>query len=123
MDDHRLPKILLYGELAEGKRHVGRPKLRYKDSLKATLKDFSIPVDSWELAASDRSQWRRLVHQGAGIAEKRRTALAVSRRETRKARKADPPTQPPPGLQCNVCGRCFRARIGLISHARTHKGD
>ena len=30
MDDGRIPIDLLYGELAKGKRLVGRPKLRYK---------------------------------------------------------------------------------------------
>ena len=38
MDDDRIPKQLLYGELAEGKRSHGGQKKRYKDTLKATLK-------------------------------------------------------------------------------------
>ena len=38
MEDGRLPKQLFYGELSQGKRGIGRPKLRYKDSLKANLK-------------------------------------------------------------------------------------
>ncbi len=37
MNDQCLPKVLLYGELAQGKRRVGRPKLRYKDSLTQDL--------------------------------------------------------------------------------------
>ena len=44
MDDNRLPKQLFYGELTGGKRGTGRPKLRYKDSLKANLKDSKIDV-------------------------------------------------------------------------------
>jgi len=32
MKDGRIPKDLLYGELAEGKRPTGRPLLRYKDT-------------------------------------------------------------------------------------------
>ena len=31
MDDGRIPKDLLYGEIAEAKRPVGHPKLRFKD--------------------------------------------------------------------------------------------
>ncbi|KAJ7324884.1 hypothetical protein JRQ81_017904, partial [Phrynocephalus forsythii] len=31
MDDGRIPKDLLYGELIKGKRPRGRPQLRYKD--------------------------------------------------------------------------------------------
>ena len=34
MDDHRLPKIILYGELSSGLRNRGAPKKRYKDNLK-----------------------------------------------------------------------------------------
>ncbi|XP_019636257.1 PREDICTED: uncharacterized protein LOC109478886 [Branchiostoma belcheri] len=120
MNDSRIPKMLLYGELAEGKRLAGRPKLRFKDSLKATLKSLSIPVENWEDAATDRHHWRRLVHQGAD-AERRRINLAVSKREARKAREKNPSLQPPPEHKCDVCGRCFRARIGLVSHTRTHK--
>ena len=39
MADTRIPKQLLYGELACGSRKRGRPKLRYKDTLKASMKD------------------------------------------------------------------------------------
>ena len=30
---------------------------RYKDTLKASLKDFNIPTESWEQAAQDRTKW------------------------------------------------------------------
>ena len=38
MNDNRPIKTLLYGELANGTRFVGRPKLRYKDTCKSVLK-------------------------------------------------------------------------------------
>ena len=47
MPDERLPKKVLYGELQEGKRSQGGQKKRYKDTLKASLKDFNIPAESW----------------------------------------------------------------------------
>ena len=34
MEDHRLPKIILQGELSSGLRNRGAPKKRYKDTLK-----------------------------------------------------------------------------------------
>ena len=37
------------------------PKKRYKDTLKASLKDFNIPTESWEQAAQDRTKWRCLI--------------------------------------------------------------
>ena len=48
MPDKRLPKKVLYGELQEGKRSQGGQKKRYKDTLKASLKDFNISTESWE---------------------------------------------------------------------------
>ena len=48
MPDERLPKKVLYGELQEGKRSQGGQTKRYKDTLKASLKDFNIPTESRE---------------------------------------------------------------------------
>ncbi len=41
--------------------HVGGQRKRYKDSLKAYLKDFNIDVATWETAASNRPAWRNRV--------------------------------------------------------------
>ena len=56
MPGERLPKKVLYGELQEGKRSQGSQKKRYKDTLKASLKDFNIPTESLEQAAQDRTK-------------------------------------------------------------------
>ena len=54
--DERLPKKILYGELQIGKRSfVGQGK-RYKDTLKASLKNFNISIESWEQIAQDRTK-------------------------------------------------------------------
>ena len=65
MPDHRLPKHLLYGELQEGRRTQGGQRKRFKDTLKASLKAFSINPDTWEEAATDRPGWRSLTLKGA----------------------------------------------------------
>ena len=44
MPGERLPKKILYGELQVGKRSHGGQKKRYKDTLKASIKDFNIPT-------------------------------------------------------------------------------
>ena len=45
MDDERLLKKILYGEL-RGKRSHGGQKKQFKDTLKASLQAFNIPKES-----------------------------------------------------------------------------
>ena len=55
MPEERLPKKILYGELEMGKcSHRGQKK-GYKDTFKASLKDFNITTESWEQIAQDRA--------------------------------------------------------------------
>ena len=56
MPDERLSKKVFYGELQEGKRTQGGQKKHYKDTRKASLKDFDIPMVSWEQTAKERSK-------------------------------------------------------------------
>ena len=84
MPDHRIPKKLLFGELQDGKRALGAPKKRFKDTLKASLKAFGINPASWEQAAADRSKWRAAVHCGARQHESSRKLAAETRRQERK---------------------------------------
>ena len=121
MPDHRLPKRLLYGELQHGKRSQGGQKKRFKDTLKVSLKAFDINHDTWEQTAQDRGVWRSAVHTGAKIHEANRIAAAVQRRQTRKNSANNP--LPPATIPCPHCPRTFRARIGLISHLRTHRAQ
>ena len=122
MSDERLPKKILFGELEVGKRsHSGQQK-PYKDTLKAFLKDFNIPTESWEQIAQDRTMWRGLIKRGAGEYEAKRISEAEQKRAQRKAiAKASPTELSSSGLSCPICNRQFRAQIGLISHLRTHK--
>ena len=57
MPDERLPKKVFYGELQKAKRSQSGQKKRYKDTLKASLKDFDIPIGSWEQTTQERSKW------------------------------------------------------------------
>ena len=78
--DERLPKKNFYGELQVGKRSHGGQKKRYKDTIKASLKDFSIPTESWEQIAQDRSKWRGLIGRGAGEYQPKRISEAEQKR-------------------------------------------
>lgn len=121
MDDSRLPKRLLYGELSTGKRSLGRPKMRYKDTLKVALKHCLIPNSSWERCAENRSAWRSLVSSGVTAFENKRIRDKEQSRMRRKERQSAT-CQPgqTPRIPCPHCDRHFSAKIGLISHLRTH---
>ena len=57
MPANRLPKKVLYGELAE-KRPQHGPKIRWRDRVKGDLKVTGIDVDNWFDMAQDRGEWR-----------------------------------------------------------------
>ena len=63
MPDECLPKKILYGELQIGKCSHGGQKKRYKDTLKASLKDFNIPTELWEQIAQDQTKWQGLIRR------------------------------------------------------------
>ena len=88
MEDSRIPKRLLYGELDDGSRKRGRPKLKYKDTMKASLKDCHINPDTWEQTASNRAAWRHQVWKGASKYEADRIAKKKDQRRKRKEKEA-----------------------------------
>jgi len=71
-------------------------------------------------AASDRLAWRSMIHKSALHSEFQCSNTAKEKRQTRKAR-ADNAVKAPLTHRCQTCGTDFQARIGLISHLRTHR--
>ena len=63
MPDEYLPKKILFGELQVGKRSHGGQKTRYKDTLKASLKDFNIPTESSSSLAKGTKSTTFLKHK------------------------------------------------------------
>jgi len=54
-----------YGVLVgmpEGKRPLGRPRLRWEDNIKVNFKDVRWEVMDWIVLAQDMSRWRGLVN-------------------------------------------------------------
>ena len=58
---NRLPKQILFSQLASGNRERGRPRLRYKDTIKRNLKLRNIGLDNWANLTSQRATWRKAV--------------------------------------------------------------
>ncbi|XP_068692733.1 uncharacterized protein [Montipora foliosa] len=61
MDHACLPRQLLYSQLCEGKRNQGRPRLRFKDTVKRNLEKLDIDRSSCQQKAKDRAVWRNLI--------------------------------------------------------------
>ena len=103
MPDERLSSNILYGELQVGKRSHGGQKKRYKDTLKASFKDFHIPTESREQIPQDRAKWRGLIRRGAGEYEAKGISKAEQKRAQRKARaKAQPTEHFSADLSCSI---------------------
>ena len=84
MEDERIPKDLLYGELATGKRPTGRPQMRYRDVCKQDMKTIGIDPDTWERVATDRCSWRRDVRNGLVLFEHNLIQQTEDRRHRHK---------------------------------------
>ena len=109
MEEDRIPKQLLYGELAEGKRKVGGQKLRYKDVQKRHLKSMNIDVNSWEQLAADRNSWRHSLHTGREAVQSKIVAAS----DLQHYRRHNPGTVP-----CPECDKSFHTERGLLQHRR-----
>ena len=115
MEDGRIPKDILYGELASGKRPLGRPHLRFKDACKRDMKALDIDPEHWESIAADRDRWRCLLHDQLREGENKMHNAAIDKR---KRRKAAPTTPSASNHICPNCSRDCHSRIGLVSHRR-----
>ena len=112
MDDSRLPKRLLYGELTAGQRSLGRPKKRYKDSLKESLKRCDIPYSTWEASANDCPAWCSLVSAGVLAFEANCIHEKDQIRQRRNERSSNPKPVQPPESPARIATDTFARRLG-----------
>ena len=114
MDDGRIPKDILYGELAEGKRGAGRPQLRFRDVCKRDMKALSMDTLCWEDLAVDRSKWRNNLLRSLKSGELELAAAAEEKRAKRKEKeRSTTPVNTNETVQflCNFCNRQCRSRL------------
>ena len=88
MQDGRIPKEIMYGELATGTRPTGRPFLRFKDVCKRDLKSGKIRPADLESTADDRDAWSLTVKSGVNLCERRREEQWEETRRQRRKRAA-----------------------------------
>ena len=115
MEVHRLPKIVLYGELFMGHRDRGAPKERFKDLLRKSLSACHIDHCQSSALAADREAWRHAVYQSVSSLENNHRAALEEKRSRRKNRIVSAPT-PDSSYPCSRCGRVCLSRFGLDSH-------
>jgi len=120
MEDGRIPKDILYGQLTEGSRPCGRPTLRYKDVCKRDMKSADINPNTWEGTAANRSAWRQTSRAGIITAEQKRLDSWAVKREKRKSSMTTASDKPQVSSSyvCIKCSRDCHSRIGLFSHSR-----
>ena len=76
-----------------------------KTPLKPRLR-ISIPTESWEQAAQDRTKWRCLINKGASRFEEKRICEAERKRKERKARAKEPSSVSAQSeFTCSICNR------------------
>ena len=123
MEDGRIPKYILYGELALGRRTTGRPHMRYKDVCVRYMKAVDIDTMSWEGLAADHTEWRSALKQHLKTGEAKLMAAAADKRARRKVGSGS--IRPETTHRCVICDKDCHSRIGFsaISDAATTQQD
>ena len=116
LPDNHLPHRLLYGELSQGQRSVGRPKKRFSDYIRITLQKCNIQLSDLEASASDRDVWRTVCEAGLNNFMNGWTNTSMKCHAARHTPTAKPKTGP----RCPQCSRHCASDFGLQSHLRSY---
>ncbi|XP_045449679.1 uncharacterized protein LOC123658286 [Melitaea cinxia] len=107
---------ILLGAVANAKRNLGRPMLRFKDCAKRDMHAFGIDHQNWEAVAESRDGWRKVVVDGRKIHDQAWfETLAARRTRQQQASSVADTTR----FTCRACGKGCRSRIGLFSHEKS----
>ncbi|CAH2237928.1 jg18731 [Pararge aegeria aegeria] len=72
--------MVLFGDVANAKRLVGRPRLRFKDCAKRDMTEFNIDRRHWERLAKGRDEWRKSIYEGCHICDKTWLGVLASKK-------------------------------------------
>ena len=112
MEDRRIPKDLLYGELESGSRPVGRPKPSFKDVCKRDMLATGLPTGNWKTHATDRGEWSSGCSRALQVGESWKKSKEKSSSEEVSISTSSI------WLYCDYifgrCGRVCRSRSGLL---------
>ena len=94
MDDARLPKFMLFGELNTGEKNAGRPEKTWRQCLRDSLKHFEIDAEQWHnFATEGEGEWTKRITEGAKKHmirwHEREAAEAAKRHRDREAVRKD----------------------------------
>ena len=109
LEPDRLPREILYGDLRQGVRRMGRPLLRYKDVIKRDLQSALIDTSAWEHIAKHRDTWRQSVKTGVSKGEANTRVQATCKRAARIERAAS--ARASTRHVCATCNRDCHSRI------------
>lgn len=118
MDITRLPRQVMLGAVADARRSVGRPLLRFKDCTKRDLALFNIEQGEWEKLARNREQWRLRIGRGMKLHDESWFNKLAEARAKRHEGDTHSSSSCAATYTCPSCGRSCRSRIGLHSHQR-----
>ena len=101
MEDNRLPKQILFGEISSAKRPQHKPKLRWRDCVSKDLSLFGIS-SNWRTIAVLRSQWRTSLFNSAALVEENLHEKARTLRDCHKGASSLPNNN-----YCLICNKHF----------------
>ena len=120
MDDGHLPRQLFNGAMWEGKGSALKLKKRFKDAIKYSLKQSGLPVDQWKKMASDRSKWRKLIHESIESFENSRIQYCAYKRLICKGEQGPAPGPQSYHANCDICGKLCLSLACFKSHLRKY---
>ena len=119
MDDGRIPKSLLFGQLSDAPRRTGRPLLLYKHKLKFNLKLLNLEIKDLLSMAPDRNLWRSTYQKKLADFECERLQHYNELSAMYKTRLSQPHTGA--WYSCDQCGFNARSKPGIAAHKRMHQ--